>query len=86
MTTPLEAVAEDGNLSTSAEFGVMWCVRVFYNTDPEGNWVEDDDYLNYTLHGPFETEAEAGVFLQHFMEDDTDVKDMDVIVINKVRP
>jgi hypothetical protein len=85
-TTPLTAVAEDGNLDTSASFGHLHLVRITYNTDPEGAWVDDADYGNVTLHGPFETEDEAMAWMEAYPDGDTDVKDMDVVVINKVRP
>jgi hypothetical protein len=86
-TTPLAAVAEDGNLNTSAEFGVMYLVRITYNTDPTGKWVDGNiDDSNQTLHGPFETEDEGMAWIIAYPDGDTDVCDMDVIVFNKVRP
>lgn len=86
-TSPLAAVAEDGNLNTSAEFGEAYLVRITYNTDPEGKWVDGTiDDSNQTLHGPFETVAEGMAWIESYPDGDTDVADMDVIVINKVRP
>lgn len=55
-----------------------WVVETFYNTDPSGKWVDYDDWSNATLHGPFDAEAEADEFMQDFLADDTDVKDMQV--------
>jgi hypothetical protein len=86
-TTPLAAVAEDGNLNTSAEFGVMYLVRITYNTDPEGKWVDATiDDSNQTLHGPFDTQDEGMSWIHSYPDGDTDVYDLEVIVFNKVRP
>lgn len=84
-TTPLPR-DEDGHIKTSAEFGEMHAVRITYNTDPEGNWVEFEDNSNVTLHGTFDTEAEAMEWMIAYPDGDKDVKDMDVICINRVRP
>lgn len=76
---------EDGSINTSAAFGHLPLVRITYNTGPDGAWLDDDDYSAETLHGPFATEAEAQEWLQAY-PDDTDVRDMDVLVLNAVRP
>lgn len=75
---------EDGFVETSAAYGHLWLVEVTYNTDTEGRWVADDNYENRTLHGPFYTEVEANEWLQDY-PDDTDVKEMRVVVLNTVR-
>jgi hypothetical protein len=54
-----------------------WVVETFYNTDPDGKWVDYDDWSNVTLHGPFDTPEQAEHFLQDFQADDKDVKDME---------
>lgn len=69
----------------SASFGESWAVRITYNTDPDGNWVEDDDYSNVTLHGPFDTVEEATEWMETYPDGDRDLKDMDLVVINRVR-
>jgi hypothetical protein len=75
---------EDG-IITSAEFGQAYFVRIFYNTDTEGAWVEEGDWTNVTLHGEFLTEEEAAEWMNAY-PDDTDVKDMDILTVNRVRP
>lgn len=85
MTTPLPR-DEGGHINCSAEFGQSFAVRVTYNTDPEGNWVDDDDYDNFTLHGTFDTEEEANEWIEAYPDGDRDLKDIDVININRVRP
>ena len=77
---------EDGDIVTSAQFGETWLVRIFYNTDPEGKWVEYDDWGNVTLHGEFSSQEEAEAWLEAYPDGDKDVKDMDVILVNRVRP
>jgi len=77
---------EDGIITCSAEFGVLYAVRVTYNTDTEGNWVADDDYSNFTLHGDFDSAEHAAVWMESYPDGDKDLKDMDVITINRVRP
>lgn len=59
-----------------------WVIETTYNTDPEGKWVEYDDWTNRTLHGPFATEEEGMAFMQDFQADDTDVKEMLLIYVN----
>ena len=76
----------EGDIVTSAEFGEAYLVRVTYNTDPEGNWVDDDNYDNVTLHGPFDTEDEAMLWIEAYPDGDRDLKDIDVINFNRVRP
>ena len=72
-------------INHSAEFGEAYAVRITYNTDPDGAWVAEDDHSNVTLHGTFDTRDEADEWMATY-PDDKDVKDMDVIVINRVRP
>jgi len=77
---------EDGFINCSAEFGETFAVRVTYNTDPDGNWVDDDDYSNYTLHGGDMTQEEAEEWIEAYPDGDRDLKDIDIININRVRP
>src|SRR3954468_14595853 len=77
---------EDGFIITSASFGELWLVEVTYNTDPEGKWVEDDDYENRTLHGPFYSTEEAEAWVDAYPDGDRDLKDMRVLNMNAVRP
>lgn len=74
-----------GMIDTRAVFGELWIVEVIYNTDPEGKWVDEDDFENRTLHGPFKDEAEAQAWMEAY-PDDTDVKEMESMVLNAVRP
>jgi hypothetical protein len=78
--------SDDGDIITSAEFGTLYAVRVTYNTDPEGVWVEFEDNSNFTLHGGFDSRDEAESWLEAYPDGDKDVKDMDIIVMNRVRP
>jgi hypothetical protein len=76
----------DGDIITSAEFGMLWAVRITYNTDPEGKWVEFEDNSNVTLHGEFDSQDLAMQWMIGYPDGDTDVKDMDIVGINRVRP
>lgn len=85
-TTPTELpLNEYGAIDTSSSFGHSVIIEVTYNTDPEGKWVDDDNYENRTLHGPFSNEDEAQAWMNDY-PDDTDVKDMTTLVLNAVRP
>jgi hypothetical protein len=84
-TAPLPRDTE-GDIVTSAEFGLTWLVRIFYNTDPEGVWVEEGDWSNVTLHGEFTSQEEAEAWMEAYPDGDRDLKDMDVIAVNRVRP
>jgi hypothetical protein len=86
--TPIIDLPRDteGDIVTSAQFGETWLVRIFYNTDPEGTWVEYDDWTNVTLHGEFSSQEEAMAWLEAYPDGDKDVKDMDVILVNRARP
>lgn len=96
---------EDGDIITSAEFG-QWTpvegehllVEIIYNTGPDGAWVDEDDYSNRTLHGPFVSIEEAQSWMEAYPDGDTEIKDMettkirvahaqkDVPYVNAVRP
>jgi hypothetical protein len=78
---------EYGEIITSANYGYATLVKVLYNTDVDGKWVGDnvENDHPYTLHGPFENPAEANEWIEAY-PDDTDVFDMEVILMNKVRP
>lgn len=61
-------------------------VEIVYNTDPEGAWVEDGDYSNRTLHGPFASEDDAHTWLDTRTDGDRDVKDVTIGLLNKADP
>lgn len=85
MTTPLPRNSE-GEIETSAEFGECWFAQIEYNTHADGSEVfgfEEDPPR--TLHGPFDSPQEAADWLNAY-PDDTDVHDMTVQVMNRVRP
>ena len=77
---------EDGYIQTSASYGELFAVRVTYNTDPDGKWVDFEDNSNVTLHGTFDSAELAMQWIEAYPDGDKDVKDMDVININRVRP
>ena len=72
-------------ISYNAEWGHAWIVDVEYNTEADGTQVPEGEPGPHTLHGPFDTEAEAVEWLQNYPED-TDVYDITLGVINKVEP
>lgn len=73
-------------IETSAIFGVGYLVQVEYNTEHDGTPVpEDAAELPRTLHGTFDTEAEADAWIEAYPDGDTDVHDMTVIPYNRVR-
>lgn len=78
---------EDGDIIHSADFGDLWLVRVTYNTDFDGRPVDVTTVLELpqTLHGPFSTIEAANTWVQSY-PDDTDVAEIDLVVMNKVRP
>jgi hypothetical protein len=88
LALPLKPLPRDefGFVNCSAEFGEMFAVRVTYNTDPDGNWVADDDYSNYTLHGEFDSADLAAQWVEAYPDGDKDLKDIDVVTLNRVRP
>ena len=87
MSTQPLPTDEDGHIETSASYGQHYLVRITYNTDPEGNWVDGNiDDSNQTLHGPFFTQDEAETWIIAYPDGDKDVCDMDVICFNRVRP
>jgi hypothetical protein len=89
----LVANAEDMSLDvetdlprTDASFGELTLVEIIYNTDPDGEWVPFEDHTNRTYHGPFTDLAEAMAWMENHRPDDTDIKEMETIVVNAVRP
>ena len=75
----------DGTINTSAEYGPgPLLVEITYNTDPQGNWT--DDNTNRTLHGPFTTHEEATTWINNCRPDDTDIQDMLILHTNNIRP
>ena len=86
MTTSPLPRSDDGFIETSAEFGTHWMVEITYNTDPDGKWVDEDDFSNKTFHGPFDSEDEAVAWMEAYPDGDTDVRDMNTAVLNRVRP
>jgi len=87
-TTPTNPLPrdEDGFVKTSAEFGMAFFVRITYNSDTDGKKVDYEDWSNVTLHGPIDDFSEAEQWMQDYPDGDKDVKDMDVITVNRVRP
>ena len=76
----------DGEMITDASFGELTLVEIIYNTDPDGEWVPFEDHTNRTYHGPFTDLAEAVAWMENHRPDDTDIKEMQTIVVNAVRP
>jgi hypothetical protein len=58
-----------------------WVVEFVYNTDPDGKPVDEDDWSNRTLHGPFATEEDAHMWAGEQPEDE-DVKEELVYKLN----
>jgi hypothetical protein len=83
-TTPLPR-DEHGSINTSANFGTYWAVEIVWNTTPDGAPVEDWDDSNRSLYGAFESQEEALCWMDSYPED-TDVRDMEAVVMNRVRP
>jgi hypothetical protein len=88
LALPLRPLGVDkfGDVTCSAEFGEFYVVRITYNRDPEGTWVEDDDYTNFTLHGDFDAIEQAQNWMELYPDGDRDIKDMDIVNVNRVRP
>ena len=61
MTNPLPRT-EHGDIDCSASYGELWLVEVTYNTDPEGNWV--DEVINAYHHGEIAQALSALTFTQ----------------------
>lgn len=80
-----EGVDDEHEVNHGISFGEAWLVRIFYGTDPDNEPVADDDWSNCTLHGWFDTKERAEKWLQDY-PDDTDIRDMDVLMFNKVDP
>ncbi len=76
-------LTEEGFVNCSAEFGHHYVVVVTYNTNPKGEWVPFEDHSNQTWHGPMDLE-EAQRWIKDYPED-TDIKDIEIGVMNKVR-
>jgi len=78
--------AESGIIH-SADFGDLWLVQVTYSTDWDGRQVDvtKELVLPQTLHGPFDTIEEADRWVQTY-PDDPDIADINLVVLNKVRP
>lgn len=64
----------------------QYFVEIIYNTDPEGRWVDDGDWSNRTLHGPFISENAAHTWLDTHTDGDKDVKDVTIGILNKADP
>lgn len=73
--------------STSAEYGQAWGVEITYHTDFDGRKIDPakEDHPR-TLHGTFDTPEEASAWMDAYPDGDTDVEDMVLVVINRVRP
>jgi len=87
MTAGSLPLDEEGHIIHSADFGDLWLVRVTYHTDSDGKPVDVMTELDLpqTLHGPFDTIEEADRWVQSY-PDSTDVAEVDLVVLNKVRP
>jgi hypothetical protein len=77
----LEAEEFGANVGVGEPPGEAWVVEFVYNTDPEGAPVDEDDWSNRTLHGPFETEEDAHAWAGEQPEDE-DVKEELVYKLN----
>lgn len=64
----------------------QYFVEILYNSDPDGKWVDDDDWSNRTLHGPFASEDAAHTWLDTRTDGDRDVKDVTIGILNKADP
>lgn len=76
-----ERLEADTFFTASAPEGEAWIVEFVYNTDPDGKPVDEDDWSNRTLHGPFETEEDADRWAGEQPEDE-DVKEELVYKLN----
>ena len=76
---------EDGEIITSASFGETHMVRIWCNTDFDGREIDPakEDYAE-TFHGPCSSE-EANEWMLAY-PDDTNIHDMQVVALNKVKP
>lgn len=83
--TPLPT-DDNGDIDTSADFGYLYAVQIEYTTDFDGRQIDEakEDYPS-TLHGPFFSTKEAERWMNAY-PDDTDVHDITVITLNRVRP
>lgn len=78
---------EDGHILTSAEYGECWVAKIEYNTDFDGSEVDPGEPVHpETLHGPFTSQQECADWLNAYPDGDTDVHDMTVLNMNRVRP
>jgi hypothetical protein len=78
---------EDGEVIVSAEFGEHYAVEVEYNTDFDGRRIDPgkEDHPR-TLHGPFTTQEEADKWAESYGPDSTDIHEVRVVPLNRVRP
>ena len=69
-----------------AIYGYCYMVEIEWSTDFDGRVIDptQEEYAR-TLHGPFETRAEADQWMYDFPED-TDIADMRSIICNRVQP
>lgn len=57
-------------------FKKFYVIEFTFNTDPDGNWVDYNDWSNQCIFGPFKTVAEAEYYEAMYPEDDTDLKEV----------
>jgi len=78
---------EHGEIDTSAAFGEAWMVHIQYNTDHDGREIDPEhEEWPETYHGIFETQQEAADWCNAYPDGDTDIHDMYVKCMNRVRP
>ena len=68
----------------SAVFGQGFLVMIEYTTEADGEPVAEDCDPPNTLHGPFDTEAEAVQWMETYPDFD-ELDDMTVVTFNRVR-
>ena len=68
----------------SAVHGYAYLVEIEWNTDYDNRVIPEGEPPARTLHGPFDTPEEANEWLQTY-PDDTDIHEMTVVVINRVK-
>jgi hypothetical protein len=78
---------EHGEIECSAVHGEHWMVHIQYNTDFDGREInpEHEEYPE-TFHGPFHSQQEAADWCNAWPDGDTDIHDMYVKCMNRVRP
>lgn len=77
----------EGLESASREHGTEWMVRIEYNTDHDGRWIDPEtEAYPETLHVGFHTKAEAFAWMDARTDGDKDVHDAFALMVNRARP